>query len=1409
MYKKEHSSCGVGFLCSLNQKASHSNLQLALKALRNLEHRGGDNFVKKSGDGAGLMMDIPWEFFGFDPEKYAVAMMFLPQEPTRRLECLRKFEDVFSQFDLEVEGYREVPIDPSQLDDYARGCQPAIKQAFIRRPKNCRTQSSFDRLLYSASKMTRTHILKKSEKNHDFFFVSLSSRTIVYKTLSNSEQLPLFYKDLSNPNLKIKYALFHRRFSTNTISTWDKVQPFRMIGHNGEINTIGGNRSWAIMREKSLGLRKEELISHKHTSDSGSLNGMVEALKYRSSNHKISEIISLLVPPAKKDSNYYKFWSRAMEPWDGPALIGFCDGKVIGAHLDRNGFRPCRWSYTKDLFLLGSEAGCFDVSEEEIIRRGSLSAGETVLINSTNGRFSLRDPEVVSEDTEENIFNPRLKKINYLKPVKGPLGKIELEKKQVLFGYHAEEIKKLLIPMAQEGKEPIGSMGDTASLAVLSNNKRSLYDYFYQDFAQVTNPPLDYLRENLVTDLSTYLCRKPNIFEPRELLPPPKGLELEGPVISLGLMNHILQNENDFKIFKVDLTFNKEDGVVGIKSALDRIAERCVYAIRHGFQILVLTDREATPERPAVDSLLALRCTQIKLNNKGIRMRGSVILETGDVRNSHHLSVLMGFGATAVCPWLALQTAYTAEGVCGEENVVKALNFGLLRIMAKMGISVLRSYQGSELFTILGLGKSLTREFFPGHDSIIGGIELHQVTQRIIDNANSVLDGRNVENIFNYKEHIKHKVGENHSMTNLGAKKWNEFLDGSDLMPEVPMQTPVNIRDLLKIKTEHYENLEMQEITINKKEILETFGSGAMSFGAISAESQRDIIIAMERIGGRSNSGEGGENPYYWSEGITSSVKQIASGRFGVTAEYLCNGDEIQLKIAQGAKPGEGGQLMKKKVSKEIAQARFAKSNIDLISPPPMHDIYSIEDLKELIFELKQLHPSSKVSVKLVSGKNIGNISVGVVKAGADIIQISGGEGGTGAASLISMKHCGLPWEIGLNEVHKTLVDNGLRDLVELRVDGGLTNEKDILIASALGADSFDFGKMLLVAEGCIMARVCEKNTCPAGIATHDPKFKKRYKGNPEKIVKYLEFLASQVGISLKKMGLDSIRQLRGRMDLLEIDSKHEEIIQLKGINLSRFLNFKLGKEQKKLDIPRASVTSLNLEIYNKFIDEDELHFNLRSTDRAVGAYLMGEVARKTIEERKKGRELPYINPRTFYFYGSAGHAFGGFLQAPFHFFLKGEANDFVGKSMSGGVLEIAPFREVDFSQSLVGNTCFYGATGGNAKVFGAAGDRFAIRNSGLDVLVGAVGLHACEYMTGGRVIILGKAGKNLGAGMTGGIVYSATDLTKQINKEYINSVEIDAEDLNFLNDFLGKELGDEFIPSKFYKYIPVDSSNE
>lgn len=1412
----EFSNCGVGFVTSLKQELSHDIVVSGLTALKNVEHRGGTDRSGKIGDGAGIMTSIPWELFGKEREKYAVASLFAPKEEESFQKSIEVFEKTFSHYGLIVESYRDVPLNESVLNETLLKSAPRIIQAFILRPNHCRTHNSFNELLYNAKQIVRTKQKKAGLKGR-FFFTSLSSRTIVYKAMSTSQQLEEFYPDLKNPLYKSRFAVFHRRFSTNTFPSWDKVQPFRLIAHNGEINTIEGNKSAAFSREKSVGLEVDQLLTHAGTSDSGNLNGMVEALKYRSSIPHLNEVLAIMIPPAFSEKpDYYKFWSRAMEPWDGPALVSYCDGKRIGARLDRNGFRPSRWHRTEDRFYLCSEAGSFELDAKDIVQQGTLYAGRSVTIHLMTGEVNFNNPEnsVLYKDA---VFDARLKDLPYSTPQK------ELVQGQVdhylsHFLITDEDLKKEIYPMVDEGKEPFGSMGDTARLPVLSEVHRSLYDYFFQNFAQVTNPPLDFIRESFVTDLTINLGRMPNIFEPKEMIPPQEGIALESPVLSLGQLEKLKQSF--LKVEQLDICFDVDSGEKGFNETLEQLTEKALMAVRNSATVLILSDRLVNSKRAPIPSILVMRSIQMALNDKGINLRVSIVIDSGEIKNSHQLAVLVAFGASAICPYLTLSLARSRESSLIESlgpdekevRAIKALESGLLKVMAKRGISVLRSYKGSELFTIIGFAHEMLEKFFPQHKVTFGGLEIKNLVSEIQKRCQLACESTGaIKSHFIYKEHPGGKIGEKHSLTSKRSRMIHKVLDYEFNDPEALniwnryneelAEFPLNIRDLLTFKN-NSEEVSNKGNKDSIKEILKRFGSGAMSFGSISAESQRDLILAFKEMGGRSNSGEGGENPYYFKEGITARVKQIASGRFGVTAEYLVTGEEVQIKISQGAKPGEGGQLMGIKVNEDIARARFSKVGVDLISPPPQHDIYSIEDLAQLIYEIKQLKADLKVSVKLVSGKNIGAIACGVVKAGADVIHVSGGNGGTGAAGLMSMKHTGLPFEIGLLEVHRELLAQGLRKFITLRADGGLLTGSDIVKAAMLGAEEFEFGKMALVSQGCIMARVCHKNTCPKGIATQDPKFKAKYSGRVENTIKMFKYIAQDVVQILHSIGFSKFENIIGRNDQLIFDERFKEFYGQSNLNLD-FFQTDSQHETHQLVYSPVQYNSLNKELLDEFISSQrnlKAIKNIKSTDRAIGSTLAGLIS---LEPQSRA---------DLEFHGSAGQGFAAFTCRGMSIRLYGEANDGVGKSMSGGSIVIQPPKSSRLkgdSNVLVGNACIYGATGGELFLNGMAGDRFAVRNSGALAITLGVGLHACEYMTGGTVVLLGPALTNLGSGMTGGILYTLESNRSEVNEDYLKESPMTEEDWRSFDKYLlrftertGQSL--EIEKSQIRKFVPL-----
>lgn len=1416
--KSEHASCGVGFVAARNSIPTHGIVRSTLHALQRVEHRGGVGPDGRSSDGAGIMTDIPFALLGQEPGTVAMATLFLTPDAARRERALGVFESTFGFLGMQVVGYRDVPRNEDVLGEAARATAPVIVQATLAWPESARNDASFNSQLYRAKQLTRTK-LKSADAWTDLFFVSLSTTTTVYKALCRGVDLDQFYPDLANPRFISRFGVFHRRFSTNTRSSWDKAQPFRLLAHNGEINTVRGNRSWANSRERARGLGRDELLTRVEISDSGSLGEMVEALKYRSSLPHIDDILAIMVPAADARSDYYRFWGRAMEPWDGPALLAFSDGEIVGARLDRNGFRPARWAMTDDAFYLASEAGAFEIDDARIVEKGTLRAGSGVTVRLPSGKVHMRE----SSESRRNAgatFDPRLVPIEEAVEQLHPAARAAIEQpksevlpRQALHGVTAEERARILEPMMASGKEPIGSMGNTARPAIFSDQTRSFFDFFVQDFAQVTNPPLDYLREAMVTNLSTHLGERPNIFAPAELIPPTPALELRDPVLRLEHIELLrvmtIRKPSGLRTLATEIptTYERARGGDGLRSALARIGQEALDAVRRGSSIVVLSDRSATLHHPPVPSLLALRAAVTTLNRHGRRLEASLVVEAGDIRSTHALACTIGFGAVAVCPRVALEVARfeapdEGDAEVREKNLVEALLAGLLKVMAKMGISVVRSYQSSKLFTPWGLGHRLVDAYFGTYRSPMGGLEVDALGE-VFERWWSAAERGKLDEPLASTHQLKERkgawrnqgpeAGERHVMTAERSRLVHDLVRGrlrdrteAEIWGEYILQgeavAPVNPRDLLALRKGD-PPISLDDVE-PASEILRRFGSGAMSFGAISAEAQRDIFVAMRSVGARCNSGEGGENPHYFSEGITAVTKQIASGRFGVTAEYLVTGDEIEIKIAQGAKPGEGGQLMGVKVDAAIAKARFSRPGVSLISPPPMHDIYSIEDLAELIYELKQLSPEAAVCVKLVSGSNVGTIATGVVKAGADIIQISGADGGTGAASISSMRHAGLPWEFGLVDVHERLVERGLRSRVRLRVDGGLSTPSDIVKAALLGAEEFGFGKGLLIAQGCIMARICEKNRCPTGIATHDPKFKAKYKGTPEHVVDFVTRLAEGVREHLARLGARTLREIVGTRRWLCAATRHDEFIASRGLDIGSLLQPVAWAAPATVPARSSPDRSVAFECTADLLRQLDaggqatVSLAVCNTDRAVGAGLAGALARRAATARAKNRTEGTEHPLwpddgsiAFDLCGSAGQGIGAFAVPGMSIRLRGEANDGVAKSMSGGVVTIVPRSSARFDpahNAIIGNGALYGATGGELWVYGRAGDRFAVRNSGARAVVEGAGLHACEYMTGGEVAILGPIAANAGAGMTGGVLFLPREQQRRVNADYV-----------------------------------------
>lgn len=1387
---REFSACGVGFVAATDGEPTREILESGLHGLRCVEHRGGVLADGRTGDGAGIMTEIPFDLLGFAPNEVAVATLFLPSTSARRNAALGVFEETLGSFGLEAVGFRDVPIDTAVLGRQAREGMPKIVQAFIKWPDFCRTRASFDKRLYNFKQSLRTRN-RRAGLVGAMYCTSLSTTTIVYKALTRAEDLAKFYPDLVDARFATRFALFHRRFSTNTTTSWDKAQPFRMIAHNGEINTIACNRAWSYSREQTLGLPRDELLTHEHISDSGSLNEMVEALRYRGSIPHVSEILAIMVPPASPDENgYYDFWSRAVEPWDGPAFLAYCDGAAVGARLDRNGFRPCRWAQTQRALYVASEAGVFDLDPAEIQAKGALGAGAGVHVELASGEVFFNDPSQ-SRENRNATFDARLEEVF------GEYDDTNHEHNRHLFAYSKEDVDDILEPMMETGKEPIGSMGYTARPAVLSEIPRRFFDFFYQTFAQVTNPPLDHMREKIVTDLRVALGRRPNVFSAKDMLPVTPGLLLESPILQPSQLGYVKDaaersvNGRCYETVELPMTFARVRGPRGLREGLEALQARARAAIEGRCTILILSDRSAKYERPPIPSLLALTAVSGVLTKWGHRLDASIVVDTADARTTHDVAALIAFGAAAVCPYAAFELA--GADPTRWENLEAAYRAGLLKIMSKMGISTVRGYHASQLFTTMGLSQELLDEWFPGQNSPIGGLTLEQVAARILDVTEASERGaRALERSYELREH-KSGRGETHAMTSEMSRlvhtvtedtsgTFDRWPDYERYLETAEASHPVSPRHLLAF--DESESIALEDVQ-PIEEILRRMSAGSMSFGAISAESQRDLIHAMARIGGRSGSGEGGENPFYEVDGTAATSKQIASGRFGVTAEYLAGAMEIEIKVAQGAKPGEGGQLMGVKVSEDIAHARHATPGVTLISPPPLHDIYSIEDLRELIYELKQLAPFANIAVKLVSGVNIGAIAAGVVKAGADVVHISGGDGGTGAASLSSMKHAGLPWEIGLAEAHRVLVEQRLREHVVLRVDGGLASGRDIVTAALLGAEQYSFGKLLLIAQGCIMARVCEKNTCPRGIATQDPKYKKKYRGSVEKVVTFLHYLAEDTRRHLARMGVSRIEEIIGDGDRFEIHPEQVERVSTLGLDLTDLTAPRphvLGSRGPLLVEPTSRLNARIVEDAAPALDGDavvSLRYPIASTDRAVLTTLAGAIGRRRFEARQDGAEPENVADGAIriQFDGSAGQGFAGFLTGGIDVTLVGEANDSLAKSMSGGRVVVRPSDERGFNaaeSAIIGNGALYGATGGALYVYGRAGDRFAVRNSGATAVVEGAGMHACEYMTNGVVAILGEVNENVGAGMTGGTVYLRGDQSGRVNGEYLTIARLD-----------------------------------
>ncbi|MBD2664933.1 glutamate synthase large subunit [Richelia sinica] len=1431
---EERDACGVGFIAHRQNQSSHEILQKALTALTCLEHRGGCSADQDSGDGAGILTAIPWDLFqssypqisdGNARSRIAVGMIFLPQDKAAAQAAKDKFAEIAAEENFTVLGWRSVPVRPELLGIQAKDNQPQIEQIFLLAAD--KSGDELERELY----ITRRRIVQAAREISDEFYVcSLSSRTIVYKGMVRSAVLGEFYEDLQNPSYKTAFAVYHRRFSTNTMPKWPLAQPMRLLGHNGEINTLLGNINWMMAREATLDHpawkgRFDELkpLVNTENSDSATLDNVFELL-VRSGRSPL-EGLMIMVPEAYQNQpsladypeivDFYEYYSGLQEAWDGPALLVFSDGQKVGATLDRNGLRPARYLITKDDYIVvGSEAGVVPFPEENILEKGRLGPGQMIAVDLTTQEV-LKNWEIKQRIAKHHPYGEWLQKYrqdikqlvsnstaNSEKPT--PEKRQALLQQQIAFGYTTEDVEMVIQPMASTGAEATFCMGDDIPLAVLSEKPHLLYDYFKQRFAQVTNPAIDPLREKLVMSLTVELGERGNLLEPKAEYA--RRLKLDSPVLTEAELAAI--KVSGFATAELSTVFAIADGPNGLKAAVEALQKQAVESVRAGAKILILSDRAGDgigAEQTYIPPLLAVGAVHHHLIREGLRMKASLVVDTAQCWSTHHFACLLGYGAGAVCPYMALNTvsdwwadpktqqfmergkiaALTWAEAIG--NYRKAVESGLLKILSKMGISLLSSYQAAQIFEAIGIGGDLLALGFKGTASRIGGLSVSELAQEVLSfhsKAFPELTAKKLENLG----FVQYRPGgEYHMNSPEMAKALHKAVDGKkydhyEVYKQYLQGRPATaLRDLLDFQSDR-PSIPIEEVE-SVSEIVQRFCTGGMSLGALSREAHETLAIAMNRIGGKSNSGEGGEDPVRYKvlddvdtsgysptlphlrglkngDTAASAIRQVASGRFGVTPEYLATAQQIEIKIAQGAKPGEGGQLPGPKVSPYIAMLRRSKPGVTLISPPPHHDIYSIEDLAQLIFDLHQINPKAQVSVKLVAEVGIGTIAAGVAKANADIIQISGHDGGTGASPLSSIKHAGSPWELGLTEVHRVLMENKLRDRVILRVDGGLKSGWDVLMGAFMGAEEFGFGSIAMIAEGCIMARICHTNNCPVGVASQKEELRKRFTGMPEHVVNFFYFIAEEVRSLLAKLGYRSISEVVGRADLLTVRSD-AKLAKTQSLNLDCLTKLPDTRTDRSW-LVHEEVHSNGPVLDDQILADGEIQAAIRNqstvsklypivnTDRTVGARLSGAIASQYGDSGFEGQ----INLN---FQGSVGQSFGAFNLSGVTLFLEGEANDYVGKGMHGGEIIIKPSVEAIYEASanvIVGNTCLYGATGGALYANGLAGERFAVRNSKGTAVIEGAGDHCCEYMTGGVIVVLGKVGRNVGAGMTGGLAY-------------------------------------------------------
>jgi glutamate synthase domain-containing protein 2/glutamate synthase domain-containing protein 1/glutamate synthase domain-containing protein 3 len=1423
----EHDACGIGFVAHIKGGRSHEIVKQALRVLCNLDHRGGQGCESNTGDGAGILMQIPDRYFQEEAAKdniklpagglYGVAMVYLPQELEARQACERILENIVQEEGQQFLGWRTLPVDNSTLGDSAKSAEPYVRQAFIGQSENITTNLDFERKLYVIRKLAENEVRLK-HSNLQFYFSSLSSRTIVYKGMLTPEQVDSYYQELQDPRVESALALVHSRFSTNTFPSWERAHPYRYLIHNGEINTLRGNVNWMHARQAMCNsdLFGEDMkrilpIIDNDGSDSQMFDNTLEFLMLSGRSLPHAAMMMIPEPWSKHETMddekkaFYEYHSTLMEPWDGPAAIAFTDGSIIGAVLDRNGLRPSRYYVTDDdLIVLASEVGVLDIPPERIIRKERLTPGRMLLVDTVEGRI-VSDEEIKSKIASEQPYRQwldehliSLEELPEAESVPENDRETVLQRQQA-FGYTFEQLRKILEPMARTGVDPIGSMGNDAPLAVLSDKSQLLYSYFKQLFAQVTNPPIDANFEEIITAQGTTIGPEGNLIKPEP--ESCRQIRLKSPFLTnqeLAKLRHI--EREGYKTATLPTIFAAEGGTAGLEQAMQTLYELADKAILDGATLLILSDRGVDVKNAAIPALLAVSGLHHHLIREGTRTKVSLLVESGEPREVHHFALLLGYGAGAINPYLALETLddmiqrNQLTGMDHEKavyNYIKAVTKGVVKVLAKMGISTIQSYRGAQIFEAIGLSQEFVDQYFTWTYTPIGGVGLDVIAaEALIRHNRGFSEQAGRDRVLDTGGELQwRKDGEEHLYTPetihslQTAVKTNNYAMYKNFVKFIQRDSEkfMSLRGLLSFKGGRT-SIPIEEVE-SAESIFKRFKTGAMSYGSISKEAHEAMAIAMNRIGGKSNTGEGGESPDRFTRDENgdlrrSAIKQVASGRFGVTSNYLVNADEIQIKMAQGAKPGEGGQLPGSKVYPWVAECRGVTPGVGLISPPPHHDIYSIEDLAELIHDLKNANPRARISVKLVSEVGVGTIAAGVAKGKADVVLISGYDGGTGASPQTSIRHAGLPWELGLAETHQTLVLNNLRSRITVETDGKLMTGRDVVVAAMLGAEEFGFATTPLITLGCIMMRVCHLDTCPVGVATQNPELRKKFAGDPQYVVNFMHFIAQDVREIMAVLGFRTIEEMVGRTDILETNRAIEHW-KAKGIDLAPLLyQPEMGDDvgrfcQMEQDhgLDRSLDRTQLLDICKPALEKKE-YVNailpIHNVNRVVGTILGSEVTRLYGAEG-----LPNDTIR-LHFNGSAGQSFGAFVPSGITLSLEGDSNDYVGKGLSGGKIIIFPPTKASFvaeENVIIGNTAFYGATDGDAYIRGRAGERFCVRNSGVRAVVEGVGDHGCEYMTGGRVVVLGSTGRNFAAGMSGGIAYVLDehgDFTSKVNKEMV-----------------------------------------